>query len=145
MFHMIFLSIFRQRSSYYIKICHDRLLTNSILLYLDYESLRAISPQWTLQSSKIIQASVSGVVAVATSTVFVRSNAEIMGSNSTQGIDVCVRLFCICVVLCVDRGLATGWSPVQGVLRTVEPYIYRWIDVLTNQSWSEIKFHPLLL
>jgi hypothetical protein len=32
---------------------------------------------------------------------------------------VCVRLFCVCVVLCVGRGLATGWSPVQGVLPTV--------------------------
>jgi hypothetical protein len=27
-----------------------------------------------------------------------------------------VRLFCVCVVLCVRSGLATGWSPVQGVL-----------------------------
>jgi hypothetical protein len=32
-----------------------------------------------------------------------------MGSNSTQGIDVSyVRSFCVCVVLCVDTGLATG-------------------------------------
>jgi hypothetical protein len=33
--------------------------------------------------------------------------------------DDCVRLFCVCVVLCVDIGLAAGWSPVQGVLPTV--------------------------
>jgi hypothetical protein len=33
--------------------------------------------------------------------------------------DVCVRLFCVCVVLCLGRGLATGWFPVQGVLPTV--------------------------
>jgi hypothetical protein len=33
--------------------------------------------------------------------------------------NVCVRLFCVCVVLCVGSGLATGWSPVQGVLPTV--------------------------
>jgi hypothetical protein len=52
-------------------------------------------------------------------TVFARSNAVVVGSNPTQGIDVCVRLFCICVVLCVGRGLATGWSPVKGVLPTV--------------------------
>jgi hypothetical protein len=25
--------------------------------------------------------------------------------------DVCVRLFCVCVVLCVDSGLMKGWSP----------------------------------
>jgi hypothetical protein len=29
---------------------------------------------------------------------------------------LCVRLFCVCVVLCVGSGLATGSSPVQGVL-----------------------------
>jgi hypothetical protein len=33
--------------------------------------------------------------------VFGRSNAGIMGSNPTEGMDVCVRLFCACVVLCV--------------------------------------------
>jgi hypothetical protein len=32
---------------------------------------------------------------------------------------LCVLLFCVYVVLCVGRGLATGWSPVQGVLPTV--------------------------
>jgi hypothetical protein len=30
-----------------------------------------------------------------------------------------VRLFCVCVVVCVGSGLAKGWSPVQGVLPTV--------------------------
>jgi hypothetical protein len=52
-------------------------------------------------------------------TVFARSNAGIVGSNSTQGMDVCVHLFCVYVVLYVGIGLATGWSPVQGVLPTV--------------------------
>jgi hypothetical protein len=51
--------------------------------------------------------------------VFASSNAGIVGSNPTQGMDVCVRLFCVCVVPCVDSGLATDWSPVQGVLPTV--------------------------
>jgi hypothetical protein len=44
-----------------------------------------------------------------------------MGSNPTQGMDSCVRLFCVCVVLCVGSGHATGSSPVQGVL----PNVYR--------------------
>jgi hypothetical protein len=44
-------------------------------------------------------------------TVFARSDAGIVDSNPTQGMDVCVRLFCVCVVLCVGRGLATAWSP----------------------------------
>jgi hypothetical protein len=52
-------------------------------------------------------------------TVFARSNAGILGSNSTQGMDVCVRLFCVCVVLRVGSGLARGWSPVQGVLMSM--------------------------
>jgi hypothetical protein len=33
---------------------------------------------------------------------------------------LCMLLFCVCVVLCVDSGLATGWSLVQGVLPSVK-------------------------
>jgi hypothetical protein len=33
-------------------------------------------------------------------TVFVRSNTEIIGSNATWRMDVCVHLFCVCAVLC---------------------------------------------
>jgi hypothetical protein len=33
--------------------------------------------------------------------------------------NVCVHLFCVCVVLCRGRGLAIGWSPIQRVLLTV--------------------------
>jgi hypothetical protein len=49
-------------------------------------------------------------------TVLARSKSAIVSSNPTQGMDVCVHLFCVCVVLSVGRGLATGWSPVQGVV-----------------------------
>jgi hypothetical protein len=31
-------------------------------------------------------------------TAFARSNTGIMGSNPTRGMDVCVRLFCVCLV-----------------------------------------------
>jgi hypothetical protein len=55
-----------------------------------------------------------------------RSNTGIVGSNPTQGIDVCLRLFCVCVV---GSGLATGWSPVQGFLP----------NVLRLSKWSETK------
>jgi hypothetical protein len=41
-------------------------------------------------------------------TVFSRSNPETVGSNSTEGMDVCVRLFSVYVVLCVGSGLAKG-------------------------------------
>jgi hypothetical protein len=40
-------------------------------------------------------------------TVFARSNAGMVSSNPTQGMDVCVRLFCVFVVLCIGGGLAT--------------------------------------
>jgi hypothetical protein len=52
-----------------------------------------------------------------TSTAFAILNAGIVGSNPTQGMYVCVRLFC--VVLDVGSSLTTGRSPVQGVLLTV--------------------------
>jgi hypothetical protein len=35
---------------------------------------------------------------------------------------VCMRLFCVYVVLCLDSGLATGYSLVQGVLPSVKNY-----------------------
>jgi hypothetical protein len=44
-------------------------------------------------------------------TVFALSNTGIVGSNPIQGMDVCVCLFCVFVVLCVGSGLATDWSP----------------------------------
>jgi hypothetical protein len=50
-------------------------------------------------------------------TVFARSEDGIVGSNPTQDMDVwCV---CVCVFLCLGRGLATSWSPVQGDLPSV--------------------------
>jgi hypothetical protein len=46
-------------------------------------------------------------------------NTGIVGSNPTQGMDLCVRLLCVCAVLCLGSGLWDGWSPIQGVLPTV--------------------------
>jgi hypothetical protein len=40
------------------------------------------------------------------SCIMKENGAGILGSNSTQGMDVCHRLFCVCVVLC--NNLATG-------------------------------------
>jgi hypothetical protein len=47
---------------------------------------------------------------------------------------VCMRLFCVYVVLCLGRGLAASRSPVQGVLPSVnmimkvrnQPYAPKW-------------------
>jgi hypothetical protein len=41
-------------------------------------------------------------------TVFARSNAGIVCSNPTQDMDVCVRLFGVCVILRVGSDLAMG-------------------------------------
>jgi hypothetical protein len=57
--------------------------------------------------------------------------------------DVCVRLFCVSVVLCVGSGLATGWPPVQGVL----PTVYRlrnWKGVMAKQRAAETYYVSLL-
>jgi hypothetical protein len=51
--------------------------------------------------------------------VFLHSNAGIVGSNLTRVMNVCVRLFCVCVILRVGSDLATGWSPFQGLKLTV--------------------------
>jgi hypothetical protein len=58
-------------------------------------------------------------------TVFVRSNAGIVGSNPTQDIDVCLCLFCVCM----GSDLATGLFPIRGVLPTL----------LGLRNWSETK------
>jgi hypothetical protein len=42
-------------------------------------------------------------------TFFARSDAGIVGSNPTEGMDVCLRLFCICVQVAVLRR-ADHWS-----------------------------------
>jgi hypothetical protein len=39
-------------------------------------------------------------------TTFALSNAGVVGSNPNRGMDVCVHLFCVRVVLCVGSGLA---------------------------------------
>jgi hypothetical protein len=44
-------------------------------------------------------------------TVFARSDVGIVGSNPNQGMDVCVRLFCVCVVLYVVAALRRADPP----------------------------------
>jgi hypothetical protein len=50
-------------------------------------------------------------------TVFVRPNTGIVCSNPTPGIDVYVRLFYVCVVLCVGSGLAMADPPSKDSYR----------------------------
>jgi hypothetical protein len=50
--------------------------------------------------------------------------------------DICVRLFCVCVVLCVGSGLATGWSPAQGALPTV--YMIKKLQKAAKDQQKEV-------
>jgi hypothetical protein len=58
------------------------------------------------------------------------SNAGVVGSNPTQGMDVYVRLYSVCVILCAGRSLAAVSSAVQGVLVPV----YRIKKLLKSES-----------
>jgi hypothetical protein len=49
-------------------------------------------------------------------TAFGRSNTGVVGSNPTRSMYVCV--YSVFVLSCVDSGLATVYSPVQGFLPT---------------------------
>jgi hypothetical protein len=66
-------------------------------------------------------------------TVFALSNAGIVGSIPTQGMDICLCLFCVCVVLCVGSGLATGWSPVHGVLPSAKKKMITELSRMSNE------------
>jgi hypothetical protein len=54
----------------------------------------------------MFQAPITVVARSKARTIFAPSNAGIMGSSPTRGMDVCVRLLCVCVVLCVGSGPA---------------------------------------
>jgi hypothetical protein len=51
-------------------------------------------------------------------TVFTCSITGVVCSNCTRGTDWCPNLFCLCSPT-VSSGLAMGWSPVYGVLPSV--------------------------
>jgi hypothetical protein len=59
-------------------------------------------------------------------TEFARSHTGIVGSNPTQSMDVHVRLFCVCVVLCVGSGLAKDWSPSKQSYRLCIGFFFPW-------------------
>jgi hypothetical protein len=69
-------------------------------------------------------------------------NTGIVGSNLTWGMDVCVFI-CVCVVLCAGSSLATGWSPVQGILPTVSRL--NWKAAKVQQRTVEPQIDILIL
>jgi hypothetical protein len=82
-------------------ICHLRMRPNS----LNYLLVQPLLP----------------VTVADRCTVFARSEVGVVDSNPIQDMDVwCVCVFfCVCVVLCLCKGLATSWSPDQGVLPSI--------------------------
>jgi hypothetical protein len=55
-------------------------------------------------------------------TVFLSLGSRDRGFESDSGHEclMCVcAFFCVCVVLCLHKGFATSWSPIQGVLPSV--------------------------
>jgi hypothetical protein len=66
--------------------------------------------------------------------IFGLLNTGIVDSNPIRGADVCVSP--VFVLSCVGSGLATGWSPSQGVL----PTVYKiQISELINSEWAQAK------
>jgi hypothetical protein len=70
-------------------------------------------------------------------TVFARSNTGVVGSNPTPGMYVCVRLFCVCAA---GSDLATGWSPVKGIL----PTVYRITRLKKSARAQQKTVEPLM-
>jgi hypothetical protein len=69
-------------------------------------------PYWGVLQMKCALLLITVAARLKAWTVFARSTAGSMPSNSTEVMDVCMvcNLFCVCV-FCVDRGLAKGSSP----------------------------------
>jgi hypothetical protein len=95
-------------------------------------------------------------------TVFALSNTGIVDSNPNRGMDVCVRLFCLCSSVCswwpCDRLIPRPRSPADCVqikrlnfnLLVVEPAVSRYTDspewrykATKSQNSTERKFHNI--
>jgi hypothetical protein len=63
-----------------------------------------------------------------------------MGWNPTRGMDVCVRLFSLCVVLCVESGLAMGTDHTENIASIVKEACllvrYLALDVLLFHAYA---------
>jgi hypothetical protein len=94
-----------------------------IKLEIDIIGFRKISFYWNISLYGLKYRGLPITVATWSEawTVLAHSNAGIVGSNPTQGMDVCVRLFWVSVVLHVGSGLVARRFPVQEVL----PSVYR--------------------
>jgi hypothetical protein len=61
---------------------------------------------------------------------------------------ICVRVFLCWVILCEDRGLESGRSPVQGVLPTVQNRLINFRSLILNlnrQRWTSLKLMMMMM
>jgi hypothetical protein len=107
------------QSRYRIQMMRNFHESSPFVFYILDSRNITVGQNWKLDLTDRQSADHSGCTRSNTRTVFSRSNAEITCSNPTESMDVYVRLFCVCVVLCAGSRHATFWSPVQGVPPTV--------------------------
>jgi hypothetical protein len=100
------------------------------MTHLDFCALKTIS---TFLSVKMAARSEARIV-------FSSSNTGIVGSNTIRGMDVYPRFFCV-MLSCVGRGLASGRSPVKGVLPNALVSFRKKKKVLNNNRprWPTLK------
>jgi hypothetical protein len=100
------------------------------------QCLIKLSTGTTLPFTRVSYLSITMAARFKTWIIFARWNTGIVGLNPTRGMDVCVRLFYVYVgsFFCVDSGLETGSSPVQGVV----PTVYRLRNWKSGQGPQEL-------
>jgi hypothetical protein len=107
---------------------HPRFCTGCVLIFL--------SAPFVLENTERV-GTLFGIQIVGPLLVFTLCNAGIEGSNPIRGIEVCMRLFRVCIVLCVGSDLATCWSPIQGL----RPTVYRIKKLKKRPMLIRIPFH----
>jgi hypothetical protein len=68
-------------------------------------------------------------------TVFGHSNTGILGSNPTQGMDVCPR-FSVLVFSCIGRGLALAYHPSKNSYQ-LSKYIHKFQKISSKLEQSK--------
>jgi hypothetical protein len=79
--------------------------------WVQFSGVESLAVIWRFYVCYSTETTITGAARSKAWTVFARSNTGLVGSNPTEGMYVCVRLFCVFVVLCVGSGLTTDWFP----------------------------------
>jgi hypothetical protein len=108
----------------------DSIICLDLLTFTNKHNIYNNQYIWNIICHRIYISPITVATRCNAGTVFARSNTGVVCLNPTLDIDVWLRLFCVCVVLCVDSKLATGSSNVQGILSIV----YRIKKLKINQG-----------